>query len=241
LTLKKEEVISLHGPSNFDELPRDSPKVCLGPGTGLGECYLIPDGATGKYRCFPSEGGHVDYAPRNDLEMRMVRHLSNEFQSSSLNGHSRISVERVVSGKGLASVYRFLAEHGYQSQSPRDEIVYKKFNEAHENDQPQIVSQNAKSGDYLCKQAIDIMCSAYGCEASSAALKWIPTGGLFLTGGVTAKNVEVLKGPDSDFMKSYLNKGRQSFVLEKIPLFAVKTAEDLGVRGVHEYAKDISW
>jgi hypothetical protein len=69
----------------------------------------------------------------------------------------------------------------------------------------------------------------------SAAIKWIPYSGLFVTGGLTPKNLHFIEGVESEFMRSYLHKGRVSPVLEKIPLYAVLT-EDLGVRGAHKAA-----
>jgi glucokinase len=77
--------------------------------------------------------------------------------------------------------------------------------------------------------------SAYGCEAGSAAIKFIPTGGLFVTGGLTPKNIKFIEGQDSPFMKAYNDKGRVKPILEYVPCFAVKT-EDLGVRGAHKCA-----
>lgn len=44
----------------------NAPIACIGAGTGLGECFLTPD-ANGHYNCFPSEGGHAEYAPRSDV------------------------------------------------------------------------------------------------------------------------------------------------------------------------------
>jgi glucokinase len=71
--------------------------------------------------------------------------------------------------------------------------------------------------------------SAYGSEVGCAAIKWIPTGGLFVTGGLTPKNIKQIEGSDSEFMKAYYDKGRVSKILDNIPLFAVMV-EDLGVR-----------
>jgi glucokinase len=227
LTLKKHEVRPLFGPSNLDELPV-GPKVCIGAGTGLGECYMTPNDRDGKvttYSCFPSEGGHVEYAPRNDVEVSMFKFLSNKFSSNH-----RISVERVVSGKGLANVYEFLA-----AEHPTSIIhdVHEEFLKAGDQ-QGRVVAENATEGS-LCQQAMAIMMSAYGCETGSAAIKWIPTGGLFVTGGLTPKNIKYIEGMHTDFMISYLNKGRVSPLLKRIPLFAVMV-EDLGVRGAHKAA-----
>lgn len=225
MTLKQEEVRPLYGTvSKLDELPV-GPKCCLGAGTGLGECYLTPNDDGGTYTCYPSEGGHVEYAPRNDLEVEMFKYLLNKFK-----GTNRISVERVVSGVGLANVYEFLAQK-YPNRI--EKAVHKEFLEAGD-EQGRVVATNAKPGS-LCYQAMEIMMSAYGCETGSAAIKWIPTGGLFLTGGLTPKNIGFIEGLDTDFMKAYTNKGRLSPLLERVPLFAVMT-EDLGVRGAHKAA-----
>jgi len=227
LTLKKNEVRHLFGPSDLENLPI-GPKVCIGAGTGLGECYLTPtdmEDADTSYQCFPSEGGHVEYAPRNDLEVRMFKFLSEKFATKD-----RISVERVVSGKGLANVYEFLAQE-YPTRIIQK--IHDEFLEAGD-EQGRVVAVNATEGS-LCQQAMAIMTSAYGCEAGSAAIKWMPLGGLFVTGGLTPKNIKYIEGSATSFMKSYRNKGRVSPLLERVPLFAVMV-EDLGVRGAHKAA-----
>jgi glucokinase len=247
LTLQKHEVKHLFGPDDLCHLPI-GPKVCIGAGTGLGECYLTPNDTAHNgeeaitYTCFASEGGHVEYAPRNDLEIQMLRYLSDEF-----GGNGRISVERVVSGVGLANVYKFLAKTFKDRIVPS---VHEEFLKAGD-EQGRVVAQAASRDDddamdavttgsssstpSLYQQAMSIMMSAYGCEVGSAAMKWIPTGGLFVTGGLTPKNIKYIEGLETDFMKSYLHKGRVRPLLDRVPLFAVMV-EDLGVRGVHKAA-----
>jgi glucokinase len=81
--------------------------------------------------------------------------------------------------------------------------------------------------------------SAYGCEVGSSAVKFIPTGGLYVTGGLTPKNIQFIVGQDSPFMKAYHDKGRVKPVLENVPIFAVMK-EDLGVRGAYKCAQLVS-
>jgi glucokinase len=228
LTLNQSEVRHLHGPKVDVASLTTGPKVCVGAGTGLGECYLTQETEHSKYACFPSEGGHVEYAPRNDLEINLWKYLSDKFSSKT-----RISIERVVSGIGLANVYDFLAHHFPERI---DGNVHQEFVAAGD-EQGKVVALNSTPGS-LCRQAMEILMSAYGCEVGSAAIKWMPTGGLFVTGGLTPKNIKYIEGDKSDFMLGYLNKGRVSPVLENIPLYAVMT-EDLGVRGVHKAAKTL--
>ena len=77
---------------------------------------------------------------------------------------------------------------------------------------------------------------AYGSEVGSAAVKFIPTGGLYVTGGLTPKNMKFIEGQNSPFLKAYNDKGRVNQVLEHVPLFAV-LVEDLGVRGALKSAQ----
>eukprot|EP00980_Cylindrotheca_fusiformis_P019929 scaffold7017_cov134-Cylindrotheca_fusiformis.AAC.24 len=223
LTLERSDMVELT-PGSLKKMDSQGPKVCVGAGTGLGECFLAPD-HQGRYTCFPSEGGHVEWAPRNELEIEMWHYLRDKFSY-----RHRLSVERVVSGPGLANIYEFLA---YKYPEKIDQKVHDKF-EKETDMKAKVVSKNANEGT-LCLQAMEMMMAAYGCEAGSAAIKFIPTGGLFVTGGLTPKNIKFIQGKDSPFMQAYVDKGRVTPILDYIPCFAV-TTEDLGVRGAHKCA-----
>ena len=137
----------------------------MGAGTGLGECYLTPAVGTGIYSCFPSEGGHVEYAPRNALESKLWEYLRTKFPTN----HHRISVERIVSGKGLANVYEFLAHEFAKSVDPK---IHEAFLQAGD-EQGRIVAEHVGK-NRLCQQSMDIMMSAYGCHVGSAAITFLP-------------------------------------------------------------------
>lgn len=81
-----------------------APIACIGAGTGLGECFLTPNPDGVYYSCFPSEGGHADFAPRSSMEVGLLDFLKTKFQQKH-----RVSVERVISGSGLVNVYEYLA------------------------------------------------------------------------------------------------------------------------------------
>ena len=144
LTLKSSEVRHLYGPKSF---PDSGPKVCVGAGTGLGECYLTPAVGTGIYSCFPSEGGHVEYSPRTALDIKMLEYMKEKFASKT-----RISVERVVSGIGLANVYEFLTKEFPDRVDPQ---VQQEFDAAGD-DKGRVVAVNAKKGT-LALQALEMM------------------------------------------------------------------------------------
>lgn len=76
---------------------------------------------------------------------------------------------------------------------------------------------------------------AYGSEAGTACLKWLPYGGLYLTGGLTPKNIDLISDPNGPFLAALLDKGRVSDMLSNIPVYAVMV-ENLGERGAHRQA-----
>ncbi len=82
-----------------------APIATIGAGTGLGECFLTP-GEGGHYVAYPSEGGHAEFPPRTETEFQLLEFLKRRYEQKH-----RVSVERVVSGPGIANVYDFLAEH----------------------------------------------------------------------------------------------------------------------------------
>ena len=93
------------------EAREDSPIAVIGAGTGLGEAFLVPQGK--KYQIFASEGGHTDFAPRNDLETELLRYLRQKLKVN------HISVERVVSGQGIVSIYQFLRDSNFVPESQK--------------------------------------------------------------------------------------------------------------------------
>eukprot|EP00550_Attheya_septentrionalis_P001903 CAMPEP_0198285122 /NCGR_PEP_ID=MMETSP1449-20131203/4429_1 /TAXON_ID=420275 /ORGANISM="Attheya septentrionalis, Strain CCMP2084" /LENGTH=428 /DNA_ID=CAMNT_0043982391 /DNA_START=5 /DNA_END=1291 /DNA_ORIENTATION=+ len=209
------------------------PKACVGAGTGLGECYLttstllLPEQQVG-YECYASEGGHVDYAPQSNLEVELWQFLKKKF-----NAPHRVSVERVVSGKGLANVYEFLSQRFPERIQPD---IHQQFLQAGDM-QGAVVGMNASQDETsLCHQAMQLMIRAYGSEVGNAAIKFIPTGGMYVSGGLTPKNISFIEGANSTFLKAYHDKGRVKTLLDTIPLFAVMV-EDLGLRGAHVCAK----
>jgi len=216
-------------PGSLDKIDHLGPKVCVGAGTGLGECFLTKSSLRPElgYECYPSEGGHVDFVPRSSVEVELLEYLKAKF-----NCPNRISVERVVSGKGIANVYEFLAQ---KFPDRVDTAIHEEFLNAGDQ-QGRVVGVNSGKEGSLTAQAAQIMITAYGAEVGNASLKFIPTGGMFVTGGLTPKNIGMIKGKDSPFMKAYLDKGRLNPLLDTVPLFAVMT-EDIGLRGARVCAE----
>lgn len=212
---------------------QDAPKVAgapmasIGAGTGLGECYSTATDEGSPYETYASEGGHGDWAPRNALEVEL-----HEFMKAKFDQKARVSVERVISGPGLATMYEF-----FSSRFP-DKVVAEVHDEiaAAGEMKGKAIAQHSVKGNgafcELCKLTMETFATAYGAEAGVAALKWIPLGGLYITGGLTPKNLSLLKGEKSLFMQAFRDKGRLSPLLKRVPVYAV-LAEDIGQRGAH--------
>jgi len=207
------------------------PIACIGAGTGLGECFLTaatsPDGKEYHYSAWPSEGGHAEFAPRNELEIELLKFLKNKFSQKN-----RVSVERVVSGHGLANVYEFLSHHFKDKVNPE---IHKEI-ENRPSDAPGIIAKNANN-DELCSQAMDIMISTYGAETGVVALKYLPYGGLYIAGGIAPKNIDRFT-KNNLFLSAFHDKGRVSPILKQVPIYLV-TAEEVGQMGAHLVAYNL--
>jgi glucokinase len=173
----------------------------ISAGTGLGEAGLLAE--NGDYRPFPSEGGHVDFAPRNDLEMDLLKYLLQRFE--------HVSYERVLSGPGLFNIYQFLRD---TSRYPEPAWLAEEI--AAGNGSAVVSRTGLEEKAEICTQALDIFCSLYGAEAGNLALKLVATGGMFVGGGIAPRIIKKLSGPS--FMKAFVSKGRICALLEAVPV-----------------------
>eukprot|EP00435_Cladocopium_sp_Y103_P032082 s2879_g8.t1 len=214
-----------------------APIALLGAGTGLGEAFMTT-GENGDYEVWPSEGGHKEFAPRQEgsqnLQSEMMKYLQIRFSAKS-----RISVERIVSGRGIANIYQFMA---WKFPDKINKEIHLLFSNGARKDgtvgpvhDPAVIVEAARSGSCeLCLKTMDLFTGAYGSEAGVMALKFMPFGGLFVTGGVSAKTRDFIlgeKGTPHNFMDSFNDKGRVSTMLKRVPVFLVR-GEDMGERGV---------
>jgi glucokinase len=178
-------------------------RALIAAGTGLGEALLIWNGRS--HTPYPSEGGHADYAPRNEDEIDLLRFLKQKY-----NG--RISFERVISGMGLTSIYEFLREVRGMEEPPK---VAERIAAA--VDPNTVITELALAAkSEICEKALDMFVSAYGAEAGNMALKLLSVGGVYIGGGIAPRILEKLK--DGTFMKAFTDKGRLSQLLINMPV-----------------------
>lgn len=170
----------------------------IAAGTGLGEAALIWDGT--RYHAMASEGGHVDFAPRNELEIELLRYM--------LGVKHRVSYERILSGPGIVNIYNFFKTRGLAEEPEwlRREI------ESSTDAAPVISEAALKSRAEICVKTLDLFVSIYGAQAGNLALTIKATGGVFVGGGIAPKIIEKLT--DGTFLAAYKDKGRLSHVVE---------------------------
>lgn len=169
-----------------------APALVIGPGTGLGQALIIPTGS--RDRVIATEGGHVGFAPHDEEEIEVLRFVARE--------HARVSVERLLSGRGLVNIHRALCA---LSGTPRASL------------QADEITKAALTGEYpVAVRAVDLFCAILGSVAGDAALAAGARGGVVLGGGILPKIRDVFL--KSRFVDRFLDKGRMRTYVEPIPI-----------------------
>jgi len=207
--LQAEDLVSLHA----GDRKRGAPIAILGAGTGLGQAIVTfavsaDPSSTGEWGVIPSEGGHADFAPQNEEQARLFLFLHERY------GH--VSWERLLSGMGLVNIYTFLGGT---------------------TDNPAEVAQLAAAGDARAVRTFEIFVDIYGAEAGNMALRVLSRGGVFLAGGVAAKNQSFFT--DGKFVEAFLRKGRFREMLATMPIDLIIN-EKVGVIGAAEMARRVA-
>ncbi len=176
----------------------------IAAGTGLGEAALVYSG--GNYHPVAAEGGHSSFAPIGERQAELLRFLAAEY------GH--VSWERVLSGPGLANIYRFLSQRSGRPDPPWPAEA------AATQSLPVAISSAAmKYADPICVDALQMFCAIYGSEAANLALKVLALGGVYLCGGIAPQIISALK--QGAFTDAFVSKGRLKAMLEKIEIRVV--------------------
>ncbi|MEL6900110.1 MAG: glucokinase [Cyanobacteria bacterium J06606_4] len=196
----------------------NAPIAVIGAGTGLGEAFLIPQ--DGCYHVFPGEGGHADFAPQGSLSYQLCRYIKAQEQVS------HVSIERVVSGTGLLSIYKcFRDDYRFAPETPALTEAFEQWENSRKNrekgESPAalIAKRAIAKDDVLSQQTMQLFVQLYGAEAGNLALKLLPYGGLYITGGIAAKILPLMES--EGFLEAFLNKGRMSKLLKNIPVHIV--------------------
>ena len=197
------------------EADEQAPAIIVGAGTGLGVGVIVKSGD--QYRVVPSEAGHADFAPTDDLQDKLLLYLRRNY--------GRVSWERVISGPGLMRVFSFLQDSGLGLPS-------KQLLEAtkHQGVDPAeiIADYGLRKLDPLAVRALDLFVAAYGAFAGNMALGSLARGGVYVAGGIAPKIIHRLK--EGAFMRAFTGRGAFTPLLSGIPVKVVMDAK-VGLRG----------
>jgi glucokinase len=195
-TLPDEEFRHLCGPD--EPLPRSGIISIVGPGTGLGVAALLR--TADSYEVIETEGGHVDFAPLDKLEDRILTELRRSFR--------RVSVERIASGRGLVNLYEALGAIESQPTTFHDE--------------KDLWAAAMAGTDSLANAALDRLCLTLGSVAGDMALA---QGGMsvVIAGGVGLRLADYL--PKSGFRDRFIAKGRFERRMDDMPVKLITYAE----------------
>ena len=181
-----------------------APVAILGAGTGLGEAFLTWH--HGEHHVIATEGGHQDFAPQDEEQTRLFLYL--------LERHGHVSWERLVSGMGLVNIFTFL---GGEEEADAAEIAAR-----------------ADAGDATARRAAEIFVDLYGAEAGNMALRVLARGGVFLAGGIAAKNIHWFT--DGRFVEAFRRKGRFRALNESVPVDLI-VDQEVGLKGAVDFAR----
>ncbi|TMA26782.1 MAG: glucokinase [Deltaproteobacteria bacterium] len=182
------------------------PWAVIGAGTGLGEAI-----ASGEREVLATEGGHTCFAPRTELEIGVLRFLSQRY--------AHVSWERILSGDGLVNLAEALASiTGLPMPGPLADAIHDDRSHA-----PAQVTAAAENGDALCVQVLQLFCKLYGAEAGNLALKTLATGGVYVAGGIAPRIIPFMT--DGRFREAFFDKGRMRPLLEQMPVQMVLDTE----------------
>ncbi len=190
-------------------------QALIAAGTGLGEAMIFWDGH--KHRASPSEGGAADFAPRTEREIDLLKYLKGRME--------RVSCEEIFSGRGFRKLHEFL----------NPAVLHSTFEEP-ESESASEITHNALAGTCpVCVETLDWWIDAFGAEAGNLALRVLAYGGVYFAGGIVLKILSKLQ--QSNFCRSFADKGRLSIVLSNIPISIVLN-EDAPLLGAAYQALD---
>ena len=195
----------------------------IAAGTGLGMAFLVP--GPGGWRAFPTEGGHMSFAPRGDVEADLHAFLRDRL------GH--VSFERICSGIGLPNIYDYLRSSG-RHQEPtwlREEL------DGAADRTPVIVDAALANRAEICTATLDIFVRALAGALGNMSLVLLPMGGVYLGGGIPPRILKRLQQPD--FLESIRDKGRFRALLERIPVHVILDAQ-AALHGAAWHARELA-
>lgn len=184
-----------------------APMLIIGAGSGLGKTSLIYDECLKSYIPIPSEAGHSDFPAQNEEELEVI-----SFIQKSKKVNSSISYEMALSGQGLENLYSCMRQSKKFTETKYNIEIDKSKNK------PELISRYRKV-DWACNAAFDLFKSFYAKFARNFALDALAFGGVYIAGGIAAKNRDIF---DKTFINYFEQNHRFSGMLRKMPIYIIK-------------------
>lgn len=195
------------------DAPGDQTIAVVGPGTGFGVSALARDGSG--VAILATEGGHIAFAPGDDVEIEILRLLAARY--------GRVSVERILSGPGLRDLHQCL-----RTMAGRPSMVVESAE----------ITRQALAGDPDCLATVERFCAILGAVAGDFALSFGARGGIYLAGGIPPLIIDVLRG--DTFRRRFEDKGRFAGYLAAIPTRVIMRPHAALVGAAHALLNDDS-
>jgi glucokinase len=179
----------------------------IAPGTGLGESFLTWNGS--QYLAHSSEGGHSDFAPTDQRQIRLLQYLLQRFD--------HVGIERVCSGIGIPNIYEYLRD---VEKIPERPDAAQSITSAHDRTKAIVdAAVNPSNPSELCQATVEMFASILASEAGNLVLKVLATGGIYIAGGVALHVLSALQQPP--FMDAFTRKGRFKDLMTRIPVHVI--------------------
>lgn len=191
-------------------------KAILGAGTGLGKCIMDYNKYAGRYIPIASEGGHADFAVQHHIELELVDFIK-EYEGWTCN----VSWEDVLSGDGIQRIYQFFhcrangGKHARKEEAPHPDEIF-----------------SARNDNQHSKDTFRLYTRFYARCAKDFALNALALGGVYIAGGIAAKNLPMFELPE--FMNEFVNCGKQQKLLKEVPIYVI-TDYNVSLYGAVEY------
>ena len=228
---------------NEGDKGKDGPIGIIGPGTGLGMGYLLKDKNNKYYTIGNSEGGHQNFSRKNKLFFELAEFVKNEYNLE------HVTIENICSGQGMVPLYKFLLKKEQEKGININNIdreptlankvdIFNNYTDKKTRDSlsNEITQKGVKNECHLSRKVIEHFIEILADTASDLALLTLPSGGIYLLGGISVAIEPFMKQSDL-FMKYFVDKDH-SFMLKNFPVYLVKN-DNIGMMGATEAARRI--
>ena len=222
---------------------KEGPIMVIGPGTGLGMGYLLKDKKNKYYTIGNSEGGHQNFSRKSKLFFELAEFVKNEYNLE------QVIIENVCSGQGMVPIYKFLLKKEQEkginiNDIDREKTLAEKVDKFSDYKDKktrdmlsnEITQKGVRNECHLSRKVIELFIEVLADTASNMSLLTLPSGGIYLLGGISVAIEPFMKQSDL-FMKFFVDKDL-NFILKNIPIYLIKN-DNIGMIGATEAARRI--